>query len=166
SAHGNAVPMTTPVMDPNRAPVAFGRRAVPQLFEQLQVQDPAHKVRALTSLCDLVHEPERLYQTVTGGFLKQLQVLLQDDDAAVRSKTCELLHLVMNHSIGRSALLASGLLPSLSNLMDDPSTSCRTNVHRVLSGLAQLPAGKARLLQHQDAAPAAAAAAAANPEPH
>uniref|UniRef100_A0A3B3WQ26 Radial spoke head 14 homolog n=2 Tax=Poecilia mexicana TaxID=48701 RepID=A0A3B3WQ26_9TELE len=87
------------VMDPNRAPVAFGRRAVPQLFEQLQVQDPAHKVRALTSLCDLVHEPERLYQTVTGG--ERLQVLLQDDDAAVRSKTCELLHLVMNHSIGR-----------------------------------------------------------------
>ncbi|XP_014827710.1 PREDICTED: radial spoke head 14 homolog [Poecilia mexicana] len=138
--------MTTPVMDPNRAPVAFGRRAVPQLFEQLQVQDPAHKVRALTSLCDLVHEPERLYQTVTGGFLKQLQVLLQDDDAAVRSKTCELLHLVMNHSIGRSALLASGLLPSLSHLMDDPSTSCRTNVHRVLSGLAQLPAGAEALL--------------------
>ncbi|XP_043968149.1 radial spoke head 14 homolog [Gambusia affinis] len=138
--------MTTSVMDPNRAPVAFGRRAVPQLFEQLQVQDPAHKVRALTSLCDLVHEPERLYQTVTGGFLKQLQVLLQDDDAAVRSKTCELLHLVTNHSIGRSALLASSLLTPLSDLMDDPSASCRTNAHRVLSGLAQLPAGAEALL--------------------
>ncbi|PWA15655.1 hypothetical protein CCH79_00020781 [Gambusia affinis] len=45
-----------------------------------------------------------------------------------------------------SALLASSLLTPLSDLMDDPSASCRTNAHRVLSGLAQLPAGAEALL--------------------
>lgn len=53
--------------DPSRAPVAFGRRAVPQLFEQLQQPETDGRLRALASLCDLVHDPERLQQTVNGG---------------------------------------------------------------------------------------------------
>ncbi|XP_036000683.1 radial spoke head 14 homolog [Fundulus heteroclitus] len=138
--------MAAAAMDPNRAAVAFGRRAVPQLFEQLQQRDAPGRLRALTSLCDLVHEPERLYQTVTGGFLKQLQVLLKDEDPSVRTKTCELLHMLTSHSIGRLALLSSSLLPPLFGLLDDSSSSCRRNVHLVLNGLAQLPAGAQALL--------------------
>lgn len=42
----------------------------------------------------------------------------------------------------RMALVSSSLLPSLSDLLDDPSSSCRRNVHLVLNGLAQLPGGK------------------------
>lgn len=53
--------------DPSRAPVAFGQRAVPQLFEELQQPETDRRQRALASLCDLMHDPERLYQTVTGG---------------------------------------------------------------------------------------------------
>ncbi|KAM4578045.1 radial spoke head 14 homolog [Fundulus diaphanus] len=138
--------MTAAAMDPNRAAMAFGWRAVPQLFEQLQQRDAPGRLRALTSLCDLVHEPERLYQTVTGGFLKQLQVLLKDEDPSVRTKTCELLHMLTSHSIGRLALLSSSLLPPLFGLLDDSSSSCRRNVHLVLNGLAQLPAGAQALL--------------------
>lgn len=59
--------MAGALTDPTRAPVAFGRRAVPQLFGELQRAEAAARLRALTSLCDLVHEPERLYQAVTGG---------------------------------------------------------------------------------------------------
>uniref|UniRef100_A0A669EWU3 Uncharacterized protein n=1 Tax=Oreochromis niloticus TaxID=8128 RepID=A0A669EWU3_ORENI len=92
--------MAGALTDPTRAPVAFGRRAVPQLFGELQRAGAAARLRALTSLCDLVHEPERLYQAVTGGFLKQLKVLFRDEDPSVRAKTCELLHLLTSHSIG------------------------------------------------------------------
>lgn len=59
--------MAGALTDPTRAPVAFGRRAVPQLFGELLRAGAAARLRALTSLCDLVHEPERLYQAVTGG---------------------------------------------------------------------------------------------------
>uniref|UniRef100_A0A8P4KC51 Rhabdoid tumor deletion region protein 1 n=1 Tax=Dicentrarchus labrax TaxID=13489 RepID=A0A8P4KC51_DICLA len=86
---------------PFRAPVAFGRRAVPQLFEELQQPEEERRQRALNSLCDLMHDPERIYQTVNGGFLEQLKVLLKDDDSTVRKKTCKLLHILTAHSIGR-----------------------------------------------------------------
>ncbi|XP_028270746.1 radial spoke head 14 homolog [Parambassis ranga] len=128
------------------APVAFGLRAVPQLFGLLQQRDAAVRLRVLDSLCELIRDPERLYQTVHGDFLWQLEVLLKDEDAAVRAKTCELLHLVTNHATGRQALLASPLLPAVTRLMDDPSPSCRRNVHRVLNGLALLPSGADALL--------------------
>ncbi|CAK6979925.1 radial spoke head 14 homolog [Scomber scombrus] len=129
------------LIDPSRAPVAFGRRAVPQLFGELQQLEADRKQRALASLCDLMHDPEKLYQAVTGGFVEQLEVLFKDEDSSVRTKTCELLHLLTAHSIGRRALLSSALLPPLSQLLDDSSSSCRRNVHRVLNRLARLPAG-------------------------
>lgn len=59
--------MAAAQIDPTRAPVAYGRRAVPRLFEQLQAPDAGSRLRALASLCDLVHDPERLYETVSGG---------------------------------------------------------------------------------------------------
>ncbi|TDH12642.1 hypothetical protein EPR50_G00049140 [Perca flavescens] len=134
------------LIDPSRAPVAFGRRAVPQLFEELQQPEADRRLRALASLCDLMHDPERIYQTVNGGFLEQLNVLFEDEDSSVRTKTCELLHLMTAHSIGRQALLSSSLLPPLSQLVDDNSSSCRRNVHRVLNRLTLLPAGADALL--------------------
>ncbi|XP_040897633.1 radial spoke head 14 homolog [Toxotes jaculatrix] len=137
--------MAGTLIDPTRAPVAW-LRAVPRLFEQLQQPDTGGRQRALASLCDLMHDPERLYQTVSGGFLDQLKVLLTDKDPSVRARTCELLHLVTAHSAGRQALLSSSLLPPLSQLLDDSSSSCRRNVHRVLNRLALLPAGADALL--------------------
>ncbi|XP_034728516.1 radial spoke head 14 homolog isoform X2 [Etheostoma cragini] len=134
------------LIDPSRAPVAFGRRAVPQLFEELQQPEADWRLRALASLCDLMHDPERIYQTVNGGFLEQLKVLFEDEHSSVRTKACELLHLMTAHSIGRQALISSSLLPPLSQLMDDNSSSCRRNVHQVLNRLTLLPAGAEALL--------------------
>nr|XP_061836953.1 radial spoke head 14 homolog [Nerophis lumbriciformis] len=133
--------MTGVHLDPNRAPVAFGRLAIPELFAQLGEADTGKKLRALASLCDLTHDPERLYQVVSEGFLGHLEALLKDEEPAVRTRTCELLHLLTSHNIGRHALLSSPLLPRLSLLLDDQSAPCRTRAHRVMNSLAVLPAG-------------------------
>ncbi|KAM6930876.1 radial spoke head 14 homolog [Xenentodon cancila] len=138
--------MAGAVGDPTRAPVPFGRLAVPQLFQRLQQPQTEDKLPVLVSLCDVLVEPERIYQTVNGGFLEQLRSLLKDEDPAVRAKTCELLHMLTVLSIGRQALLASSLLPRLSELLDDSSTSCRRNVQHVLHRLALQPAGAAAVL--------------------
>ena len=53
--------------DPSRAPVAYGRRAVPQLFSELQQQEAPRRLRALASLCDLLRDPERISCAVSGG---------------------------------------------------------------------------------------------------
>ncbi|XP_013878226.1 radial spoke head 14 homolog [Austrofundulus limnaeus] len=137
--------MARSVADPSRAAVAFGRWSVPLLFRQLQ-EEGGSRVPVLASLCDLIHDPERLCQTVTGGFLEQLKVLLKDPDPSVRTKTCELLQVLTRHSIGRQAVFSSSLLPPLSELLDDSSSSCRRNVLLVLDSLAQLPAGAHALL--------------------
>lgn len=54
-------------MDPSRAPVAFGRLAVPQLFAELQQPQEQRRLPALASLCDLLHDPELIHQTINGG---------------------------------------------------------------------------------------------------
>lgn len=54
-------------MDPSRAPVAFGRLAVPQLFAELQQPEEERRLPALASLCDLLHDPELIHQTLAGG---------------------------------------------------------------------------------------------------
>lgn len=54
-------------MDPSRAPVAFGLLAVPQLFAELQRPEEERKLPALASLCDLLHDPELIHQTLNGG---------------------------------------------------------------------------------------------------
>lgn len=54
-------------MDPSRAPVAFGRLAVPQLFAELQQREEERRLPALVSLCDLLHDPELIHQTLAGG---------------------------------------------------------------------------------------------------
>lgn len=54
-------------MDPSRAPVAFGRLAVPQLFAELQQPQEERRLPALASLCDLLHDPELIHQTLNGG---------------------------------------------------------------------------------------------------
>ncbi|KAM9810566.1 radial spoke head 14 homolog [Neosynchiropus ocellatus] len=138
--------MSGVVADPTRAPVAFGHLGVPLLFEELRRPETDRKLLALASLCDLMHNPERLYQTVNGGFLERLEILLRDEHPSVRTMTCELLHLTTTHSIGRQALLSSSLLPPLSVLLDDPSPSCRLKVHQVLNSLALLPSGARALL--------------------
>ncbi|XP_059193591.1 radial spoke head 14 homolog [Centropristis striata] len=138
--------MAARLTDLSRAPVAFGRRAVPQLFAELQQPSAGGRLRALRSLCDLLQDPEPLQQTVRGGFLEQLKVLFQDEDPSVRTKTCELLHRLAAHSLGRQSLLSSSLLPPLSQLLDDSSASCRRNVHRVLNRLTLLTAGAEALL--------------------
>lgn len=51
----------------------------------------------------------------------------------------------------RQALLASSLLPPLAKLLDDSSTSCRRNVHRVLNHLSLLPAGSSVALYQTSA---------------
>lgn len=59
--------MAGPPADWTRAPVAFGRRAVPQLFGELMRPEAEVRLRALASLCGLMRDPERVYQAVRGG---------------------------------------------------------------------------------------------------
>uniref|UniRef100_A0A8C0VN63 Radial spoke head 14 homolog n=1 Tax=Cyanistes caeruleus TaxID=156563 RepID=A0A8C0VN63_CYACU len=87
-----------PDIDPTKAALAFGRRALPKLNEELQSPELLTQQRALMALCDLVHDPEKVYQAIALGDLK---TLLVHQDQTVRQKTTEVLSVMALHSIGR-----------------------------------------------------------------
>ncbi|NXM61252.1 RSP14 protein, partial [Illadopsis cleaveri] len=136
-----------PDIDPTKAALAFGRRALPKLNEELQSPELLTQQRALMALCDLVHDPEKVYQAVALGFLDSLKSLLEHQDQTVRQKTTEVLSLMASHSIGREGLMQSGIISALAGLLDDPVDICRKNTHQTFDMLAKLPQGAGGVLQ-------------------
>ncbi|KAM6954128.1 radial spoke head 14 homolog [Aplochiton taeniatus] len=134
------------LIDPTQAPVAFGNRALPRL--SLELQDPRLYVRqrALTALCDLMHDPERAYEAINNGCLGRLKVLLEDADAPVRMKTTEVLYLMAAHNVGREAFLQWQVAAPLAGLLDEPVEPCRKNMHQTLLRIAEFPAGAASIV--------------------
>ncbi|XP_053849816.1 radial spoke head 14 homolog [Vidua macroura] len=136
-----------PDIDPTKAALAFGRRALPKLNEELQSPELLTQQRALMALCDLVHDPEKVYQAIALGFLDSLKTLLVHQDQTVRQKTTEVLSIMALHSIGREGLIRSGVISALSGLLDDPVDICRKNTHQIFDMLAKLPEGAGGVLQ-------------------
>uniref|UniRef100_UPI0000567892 radial spoke head 14 homolog n=1 Tax=Danio rerio TaxID=7955 RepID=UPI0000567892 len=140
-----ASPQTTeqppPHIDPTQAPIAFGNLALPKLLVELQDDDLFTRQKALTALCDLLHDPERAYEAIFSECLEILKVLLQDEDSLIRVKTTEVLYVLASHSMGRDAFLNFDIVGPLANLLDDPEIACRKNVHRALNRIAEFPLG-------------------------
>ncbi|KAM8961250.1 radial spoke head 14 homolog [Pelodytes ibericus] len=130
-----------PNINPTKAPIAFGERALPKLKEELQEPELITRQRALMALCDLVHDPENVYQAVHLGFLESLKNLLYDKDCTIREKTTEILYIMAGHNIGRTGILKNGIIIILSHLLDDPVDMCRMNTHLTFEMLSELPAG-------------------------
>lgn len=66
-AHAHISANLPPDIDPTKAPIAFGKRALPKLNEELQSPELLTQQRALMALCDLVHDPENIYQAIELG---------------------------------------------------------------------------------------------------
>ncbi|XP_063769119.1 radial spoke head 14 homolog isoform X2 [Pseudophryne corroboree] len=135
-----------PNIDPTKAPIAFGQRALPKLNEELRDPELITRQRALMALCDLVHDPENVYQAMRLGFMESLKNLLYDQDCTVRQKTTEVFYIMASHNAGREGILASEVIIALSRLLDDPVDICRMNMHQTYQMLSELPAGATALV--------------------
>ncbi|XP_073485345.1 radial spoke head 14 homolog [Aquarana catesbeiana] len=135
-----------PHIDPTKAPIAFGERALPKLNEELKSPDLTTRQRSLMALCDLVHDSEYVYQVVHLGFMNSLKTLLYDEDSTVRQKTTEVFHIMAGHNIGREGILKSDLIIPLSHLLNDPVDIVRRNLHQTLEMLSELRAGATALV--------------------
>ncbi|XP_039627624.1 radial spoke head 14 homolog [Polypterus senegalus] len=145
-AHTRISNKMPPHIEPARAPIAFGRRAIPKLNEELASEDLVTRQCALTSLCDLVHDPERAYETIETGCLENLKRLLRDEDSVVRRKTTEVLYELSVHNVGRDAFLQNEVILSLAELLDEPVAICRVNMHKTLEMLSEFTPGAAGIV--------------------
>ncbi|XP_077149918.1 radial spoke head 14 homolog isoform X1 [Ranitomeya variabilis] len=145
-AAARSSPYLPPNIDPTKAAVAFGDRALPKLNEELRAPALLTRQRALMAVCDLLHDPENVYQAVQLGIMESLKDLLYDDDCTVRQKTTEIFYIMAGHNIGRDGILRSGIIVAISHLLDDPINVCRRNTHLMYEMLSELPAGAAALV--------------------
>ncbi|NXN19336.1 RSP14 protein, partial [Indicator maculatus] len=145
-AHTRISAKLPPNIDPSKASLAFGRRALPKLNKELCSPELLIQQQALMSLCDLVHDPENIYQALEIGFLDNLKNLLVHHDSAVRQKTTEILYVMAMHNVGRQGLIHHGVIPALTKLLDDAVDTCRKNTYHILEMMAKLPEGAANIL--------------------
>ncbi|KAM4827751.1 radial spoke head 14 homolog isoform 1-T2 [Thomomys bottae] len=140
-AHAKISMYMPPNVNPARADIAYGCLALPKLNRELQSNNLLTRQKALVALCDLMHDPEYVYEAISIGCLESLKVLLKDGDDLVRIKTTEVLHIMATHSVGRLGFLERDIISSLSLLLNDPISLCRKNMHKAFKHLAQLPEG-------------------------
>ncbi|XP_040859661.1 radial spoke head 14 homolog [Ochotona curzoniae] len=130
-----------PDINPTQAPVAYGCRALPKLNRELQSEDLLTRQKALVALCDLMHDPEYVFEAIHIGCLESLKALIKDSDDVVRIKTTEVLYIMATHNVGRNGFLECGVILALSSLLNEPHHICRRNLHQAYKHLAELPAG-------------------------
>ncbi|KAM9622494.1 radial spoke head 14 homolog [Trichechus inunguis] len=140
-AHARISMYLPPDVNPTQAAIAYGCRALPKLNEELQSEDLQTRQKALMALCDLMHDPEHVYEAIKIGCLESLKALLKDGDHMVRIKTTEVFYIMATHNVGRDGFLEHGVILALSFLLNDPQPLCRENLHLAYKHLAQLPSG-------------------------
>ncbi|NXW61289.1 RSP14 protein, partial [Eurystomus gularis] len=145
-AHARISANLPPDIDPTKAPVAFGKRALPKLNEELGSSDLLTQQRALMALCDLIHDPENVYQAIEAGFLDNLKTLLLHHDSTVRQKTTQILSIMAMHNVGRQGLIQNGVIPALTELLDYPVDICRKNTHHIFEMMSKSPEGAVDVL--------------------
>ncbi|XP_042639143.1 radial spoke head 14 homolog [Orycteropus afer afer] len=140
-AHARISMHLPPDINPTQAAIAYGCRALPKLNEELQSEDLRTKQKALMALCDLMHDPEHVYEAIKIGCLESLKALLKDGDHVARIKATEALYIMAAHNVGREGFLEHDVILALSFLLNDPQALCRHNLHLAFKHLAQLPTG-------------------------
>jgi hypothetical protein len=66
-AHARISMYMPPDIDPTKAAIAYGCRALSKLNEELQSRDLLTRQKALVALCDLMHDPEYVYEAINIG---------------------------------------------------------------------------------------------------
>ncbi|KAI9104823.1 armadillo-type protein [Phlyctochytrium arcticum] len=138
-------------MDPTKAQLAYGRRAVPKLISNL---DPSlctlpELQHTLILLADLLHTPTNIAQALSHDLVVKLGNMVDHEDVTVRQQSTEGLRVVAGHAIGRQAIVDCGTLVPLSKLFDDKDALVRRHVHHIFSLVTTHSSGVTSLLHSQ-----------------
>jgi len=130
-----------PNIDPRKAQLAYGGRALPKLNEELNDVNLEKRQKALMALCDVVNNPEYVVQTIKCSIVGSLKRLLSDSDAIVRMKATEVMLIMSGYAVGRQSLIDEGVIEPLSKLFDDSCYEVRLNSHKTMQMISSAPPG-------------------------
>ncbi|RDD44693.1 Radial spoke head 14-like protein [Trichoplax sp. H2] len=130
-----------PNIDPTKAPLAYGDRALPKLNRELNSATLITRQRALMALCDVMHNAEHICSALRVGIVASLRRLLSDTNPVVRMKTTEVLFIMAGHAVGRTAFLENYIIIPLAKLFDDEVYDVRLNAHKAIQMSTQSPPG-------------------------
>lgn len=136
-----------PNIDVTKAPLAYGKRALPRLYHELTGTDLLTKQRAARSLCDYLHDPENIAAALRVELARTLKRLLTDKDPTVRTKVTECLYVIAQHNIGRDAILKEGLIVPLSGRFIDKVAIVRQNAHHAMAMVSEIPWGAEAIVE-------------------
>lgn len=140
---GSALPRTPvslpPHLDPRMSERAFEERMLPKMNQECKSNNINDTQRALNSLTEIVHSPEKIAETIQVGLYDTIGGLLKSDDDMCRTLSSEIFSVMCTHNIGRRASI--GFIPNLASLFNDENVQTRVNVHKTLYCLADIHSG-------------------------
>ncbi|XP_030755597.1 radial spoke head 14 homolog [Sitophilus oryzae] len=104
-------------VDCTRRPQGFGRWAMPKLRRELHDKDAQVILAALTSICDLIHDPERGYEAIHLGIVERLVDHTTHELPTIRERSTHLLKVLAELAEGKEAIVENPHL--LANLIDN-----------------------------------------------
>jgi len=134
-------------VDPIKATLAFGDRAIPRLERELQSTDLLTVQRALMALCDMIRNPQHIRTSLNQGITPCLLKLFSHADGVVRQKSSEAVLHFAGHAIGRDAIVKQQLMKSLASLFKDSVAVVRLNVQNIMQLTSTQQAGAYQLVE-------------------
>lgn len=111
-AHARISMYMPPDIDPTKAAIAYGCRALPKLNEELQSEVLLTRQKALVALCDLMHDPEHVYEAIHIGKKGTPQVVMTGVLVCLRHWMASVEELLLIKPDFRPAVLLSAMLPA------------------------------------------------------
>ncbi|KAF0936019.1 hypothetical protein E2562_038208 [Oryza meyeriana var. granulata] len=136
--HSQAVIITRPAID---ASLSSKRLYINDLFLRVRIGDLAQRNQALVTIGELLSEDIEYVKIVAldiDGSISLLISFLESGDAYIQEQAARILSLIAGYDSYRGVLVKSGVVASLVQLLDSPSTSTVSSRERAAHALREL----------------------------
>ncbi|KAJ2996015.1 Radial spoke head 14 [Globomyces sp. JEL0801] len=128
--------------NPITSQLSYGRKAVPNLINDLKSTKLLQQQRALVCLTELFHSTQNISQAISENIIEYLIGFLPSDNITCRQKATEALMILSTHSIGRNAILSErSNIIKMAKIFNDHDDLVRKHIHETFSMITTEPQG-------------------------
>ncbi|XP_063234255.1 radial spoke head 14 homolog [Bacillus rossius redtenbacheri] len=136
-----------PHVDVTQARVAYGRWGIPLLIKDLESEDPDVVSKAINTLADLIHNPEKTFEAIRHNIVEHVAELMLDEEQEVRERCASIVTTIASQGVGREAIIDNEvLIDNLKELMMDDADDVRLRAGEALEMICRSVDGASALL--------------------